>query len=860
MAVVRFAVVLFKNFLLALRISTEFQFRPGRLMSISVACEHCKSQFKVNAQHAGKQAKCPKCSGAIRIPTVAPTPSQAVSSIQRAAKQATSLAATKASQQSATKSESARRSSVTNNSNKLEPASDLQTRAKQILGAFQGKVEPTETSQAYKIGTFFVSLLMILLPLIYISIIFLVTYLVFYHAINNIGILSTGRGGRGGFFSLVIYVSPMVIGPIVILFMLKPLFARPGKQPGNRSVTRKQEPLLFAFVDRICEVVDAPKPSRIDLDCQVNASASFRRGLLSMFGNDLVLTIGLPVVAGLTTRQFAGVLAHEFGHFSQGAGMRLTFLIRTISYWFTRVVYERDSWDDWLARNSAIDFSIGWIFYVTRFFVWLTRKILWVLMYIGHAMGGYLLREMEFDADRYEARLAGSSNFETTCRRLQELGYASEKAFADLGDYYREGRLGDDLPRLILSNSRNIPERVQKIIAKHMEKNETSIFDTHPADKDRIVNALAEKSPGVFLLEFPATSLFTKFTALSKSTTHDFYRSVFGKELKQNSIRPIEELLDKLGREEKEDQSLRRFFQGHWQPMRPLDLPGGFYTEPAPAKEIGAKLVAARNKMIATFKVAEDQLEAYNKADSDFVEAEQAESALAAGLRVSATTFNQPLTTKLIASEAKRRARRARETADKLLADFDKAASVRFTAAIELLYTPEIMKTLPKAKAWQTECEGFLSTIHAIQGQLTTLRQWRAEYVRLAILVISLEGNNDNEKLIRSITKRMETMLQLIQQLRSTFLHTEYPFDHIEKDMTLGKYLIPEIPNKDDLGAIYDTGGHCLDACVQLLIRCYGRLAWFVEQVETAAGLKPLPDPPEKDDQEKTDEPKEGDA
>jgi hypothetical protein len=65
-----------------------------------------------------------------------------------------------------------------------------------------------------------------------------------------------------------------------------------------------------------------------------------------MFGNDLVLTIGMPLVAGMSLRQFAGVLAHEFGHFSQGAGMRLSFIIRSINLWFMRVVYERDDWDE----------------------------------------------------------------------------------------------------------------------------------------------------------------------------------------------------------------------------------------------------------------------------------------------------------------------------------------------------------------------------------------------------------------------------------------------------------------------------------------------------------------------------------
>ena len=57
-------------------------------------------------------------------------------------------------------------------------------------------------------------------------------------------------------------------------------------------------------------------PKRIDLDCQLNAAASLRRGALSLFGNDLVLTIGLPLVAGLNVQQFAGVIGHEFGHFT----------------------------------------------------------------------------------------------------------------------------------------------------------------------------------------------------------------------------------------------------------------------------------------------------------------------------------------------------------------------------------------------------------------------------------------------------------------------------------------------------------------------------------------------------------------
>ncbi len=183
----------------------------------------------------------------------------------------------------------------------------------------------------YRAATLVVTLVMIMLPLIYLRIIAAVGYAVYYHTVHYAGMLEYGSG-RGKMIVFVAYVAPMVVGGILVVFMFKPLFSRPPKPPKPLSLERSREPLLFAFVERVCEAVRAPKPKRIDVDSQVNASASFRRGLFSMMGNDLVLTIGAPLVAGLSLREFAGVLAHEFGHFSQGAGMRLTYVIRSISH------------------------------------------------------------------------------------------------------------------------------------------------------------------------------------------------------------------------------------------------------------------------------------------------------------------------------------------------------------------------------------------------------------------------------------------------------------------------------------------------------------------------------------------------
>ena len=188
-----------------------------------------------------------------------------------------------------------------------------------------------------------------------------------------------------------------------------------------------------------------------------------------MLGQDLVLTIGLPLAAGLNLRQLAGVLAHEFGHFSQGAAMRFSYIIKTVNAWFARVVYERDAWDERLERwsRSAPHYAIQLILAVARFFVWLTRRILWLFLWTGHAISCFLSREMEYDADRHQCRLAGSETLKQVHDRLQLLGLAMHGAMQDLQKSWEERRLGDDMIALVMANLEQVhaqPELVEKAL------------------------------------------------------------------------------------------------------------------------------------------------------------------------------------------------------------------------------------------------------------------------------------------------------------------------------------------------------------------------------------------------------------
>ena len=158
------------------------------------------------------------------------------------------------------------------------------------LSGFTGEIQPTQVSTMYKVGLAAVAFGMVLLTASYVSLIAFTAYGVYYHLTHHISLMA---GSGGGFAKLAIYLGPAIAGGTLIFFMIKPFFAGKPEQPPKYSLTPQSDPVLFAFIARICELVKAPLPTRVDVDCEINASASFRRGLLSMHSNDVVLTIGL---------------------------------------------------------------------------------------------------------------------------------------------------------------------------------------------------------------------------------------------------------------------------------------------------------------------------------------------------------------------------------------------------------------------------------------------------------------------------------------------------------------------------------------------------------------------------------------
>ncbi|MEV4336408.1 M48 family metalloprotease [Streptomyces sp. NPDC049590] len=134
-------------------------------------------------------------------------------------------------------------------------------------------------------------------------------------------VFSQGHGlltAKVGFVTVVLAV-PVVRG----MLMLR---TPKGEDPPGLPVTDTDEPRLWALVRELAAAAGTRAPERILLTGEVNASVSEEPRLLGLLPGPRRLTLGMPLLTGLTEAQLRSVLGHEFGHFT-GGDTRLSALV-----------------------------------------------------------------------------------------------------------------------------------------------------------------------------------------------------------------------------------------------------------------------------------------------------------------------------------------------------------------------------------------------------------------------------------------------------------------------------------------------------------------------------------------------------
>ena len=697
------------------------------------------------------------------------------------------------------------------------PASVLDDPA---LAGFRGAIRPVPATWLYRVALVLVAVLMLLLPLLYLALIAGLGYVMYSHATANAGML-VGRVSKG---TMLAFSVPFVVCGPAMFFLLKPLLARRPPAAAPRMLKPAEEPLLFAFVDKVCAAVHAPRPGRIAVTCAVNASASLRRGLLSLFGDDLVLTIGLPLVACQSLPQFTGVLAHEFGHLSQSVGMRAVYVIRRVNHWFARVVYERDEWDlrveRWTLAARKIHVFLSGFFYAVQGMIWLGRRVLRALMWLGHMMSNVLLREMEFDADRHALRMVGEEAFGSALREVAVISVANDGAMHDLGGAWRSRRLADDLPALVRANIAQLEPEVQRKIVEHGLTENTTMYASHPAIRDRIAELQREADPPMFTGEGPATRLFRDFTALAREVTIAEYRRQLADDVSPANLVPTAQIVGEVERRMTGARAAQRVY-GELPGWLVLDL--GESEGQAADGPLRDQLRAAREVIDAEMPAVVKAFPMLATCERQLVEIIKLRLYRDAKVPVDHASFELAADTQAAMDELYHRRLQQREQLQATCRPAVVATLQRIDAAGRAL--GEAGEQAEHARL--ARCLRALITARPI---VEAVRAYCGAYTDLDPAVREHPG------LLPALATALAHQRARLQQLRDVLGAHPYPYPHARGVATLADYALPELPPVGALPAILGESAACLAQLDNLGHRVLVELASLTERAEQAMG------------------------
>ncbi|MFN7143402.1 MAG: M48 family metallopeptidase, partial [Myxococcota bacterium] len=339
-----------------------------------------------------------------------------------------------------------------------------------------------------------------------------------------------------GFFGYVLAVPPLFL----FAFLVKGLFfVRKGDIGDAIELRPEDEPALFSFIHRVADEAGAPRPHRVFLTPDVNASVFYDLSLRNLvWPSRKNLNIGLGLVNVLTLDELKAVLAHEFGHFAQRE-MALGTWVYVARQAIGAVVARRDGFDRFLDGLSRVDLRLAWIGWGMRVIVWSIRVVLDTAFRGLVVLERALSREMEFQADLVSVSLCGSDSLVHGLRRIGPADDAMTRAMAFATSEGRAGRPIADLYAVqtgMLAKMRamwndpslgEVPPRPEHAAAAHRVFSRgiaevPRMWATHPPSHEREENAKARYVPSV-LDPRPAWEVFADAAATRRRMTARLY-------------------------------------------------------------------------------------------------------------------------------------------------------------------------------------------------------------------------------------------------------------------------------------------------------------------------------------------------
>lgn len=348
---------------------------------------------------------------------------------------------------------------------------------------------------------------------------------------------------RIGYMSLIIIMAALGVlgfGLMFGLYLIKFLFSRTQNiNPERIEISSTEYPELYATIREVADATYCNMPKRIYLSPDVNACVFYNTSFWNLiFPTRKNLEIGVGLINSVTVDEFKGILAHEFGHFSQKS-MKVGSFVYVANTVLYNLAYQNDKWDEWVIKWTNVGHVFGFFGAVTYYFTNKVKLLLQYLFRVVNKSNMELSRQMEFDADMLAGKYIGGEVFCSALRKIEFAGSTFESTKSILHTLYEENKKINDLYQIHSLLSAFVAEKnnmVYKAGEPVLENYRTDNFpskiaiddawNTHPSMENRIKQV--ESVNGVCEIHHPncAWELINNPTGIIKTMTDITYSSI----------------------------------------------------------------------------------------------------------------------------------------------------------------------------------------------------------------------------------------------------------------------------------------------------------------------------------------------
>ncbi len=313
-------------------------------------------------------------------------------------------------------------------------------------------------------------------------------------------------GTHSGFVMLIllgVYLGVIALCMMFGLFLVKFIFTRLNVEEEGKILVKEPDcPLIFELIRNVAKDTKCQMPHKVYLSADINACVYFNTTFWSMFfpvRKNLVLGAGL--FANTSTEEIKGILAHEFGHFSQDS-MKISSVVYTANIVMGNLVYGEDAWDRWVDRWSHFGWSPFAVFGIlTRFFTIKVRLLLQAIYRYVNIAYRELSRQMEYDADSIACKVVGKAVLASSFYKTTVLMQCSSNTHVAMVRLAETAKKADPFEVLELLAQIKSNEEERTIVATELLQTEVKttdepiarfscedVWDSHPSDKERILH------------------------------------------------------------------------------------------------------------------------------------------------------------------------------------------------------------------------------------------------------------------------------------------------------------------------------------------------------------------------------------